>query len=346
MNNKSIIKLVAYILVPATLAFATFVFLQNTLRSAVNPQDTATQLIEIAPGTNLRDIGKLLQSKGIIRYAKGLSILAKLKGLNDRKFNAGEYSLSPSMTPDEVLQKLASGEVLKRRVTVPEGMSIWDIGRVVEEAGLMPKSEFDKSLADPNLLVDAHIMSSSFEGYLFPETYDFSRPIDAKHIIWRMMEKGEEHWPASYSEKAEALKLTRHDVLTLASIIEKESGNVAEQRLISSVFHNRLNQGMKLQSDPTVIYGIPNFNGNLTRSDLEDSNNRYNTYVYFGLPPGPIANPGVSAIEAALNPEQTTFLFFVADGQGSHVFAATLKEHNENVDKYQRGKSKKTDESK
>lgn len=339
---KSGLKALILILFPLIFGLGTFLYLRSALLAPVDPENKSEVLVEIKPGLRVKEICKDLEDRGLIRNGRALSILAKLKGV-DTKINAGEYPLSASMSPVEVLRHLASGMVLRRKVTVVEGQSIWDIGKAVADAGLMPKEEFDKALTDPRLLVDGHILSNSFEGYLFPETYEFSRPVTAKQIIWRMMEEGEKHWPANYTEKADSLKFTRHDVLTLASIIEKESGNVSEQRLISSVFHNRLSQGMKLQSDPTVIYGIPNFNGNLVRADLENESNRYNTYVYYGLPPGPIANPGASAIEAALNPEQTNFLYFVADGSGGHSFSATLKEHNEKVNKYQRNIGNKPD---
>lgn len=332
---RSRIKAIILILVPLLLGLGTFVYLRSALILPADPENKNEILVEIQPGLRVKEICKELEDKGLVKNGRALGILAKLKGV-DTKINAGEYPLSPSMSPLEILKRLASGMVLRRKVTLTEGQSIWELGKIVDEAGLMPKDEFDKALTDPRLLVEAHILSNSFEGYLFPETYEFSRPVTAKQVIWKMMEEGEKHWSAAYTEKADQLKLTRHDVLTLASVIEKESGNVSEQRIISSVFHNRLNQGMKLQSDPTVIYGIPNFNGNLVRADLENENNRYNSYVYYGLPPGPIGNPGASAIEAALNPEQTNFLYFVADGSGGHAFAATLKEHNDNVNKYQR----------
>ena len=149
-----------------------------------------------------------------------------------------------------------------------------------------------------------------------------------------MLEEGEKRWIPEFTERADLLRMSRHEVLTFASIVEKESGNTSEQPLVSSVFHNRLQQGMRLQSDPTVIYGVPNFDGNLTKAHLETVT-PYNTYTNPGLPPGPIANPGESAIRATLFPAQTNFLFFVADGKGGHVFSTTLAEHNEAVRRYQ-----------
>ena len=152
-----------------------------------------------------------------------------------------------------------------------------------------------------------------------------------------MLEEGDKHWPSEFSDRANEINLSRHEITTLASIIEKESGNAEEQPLISSVFHNRLSNGMRLESDPTVIYGIKDFNGNLTRQDLHTPH-PYNTYTNFGLPPGPICNPGETAIRASLYPKESPYLFFVANGKGSHVFSTTLQEHNEAVAKYQLGR--------
>jgi len=216
-------------------------------------------------------------------------------------------------------------------VTLKEGQTMLDLAVALEEAGVIKKEAFVPSLTDPDLLAKAGLNVSSFEGYLFPETYLFSRPIDAAHIIWRMLEEGEKRWTTEFANRADELRMSRHEILILASIVEKESGLADEQPRIASVFHNRLSQGMKLQADPTVIYGIPNFNGNITKENLQNADNSYNTYMHFGLPPGPICNPSETAIHATLFPETTNYLFFVSDGNGRHLFSTTLQEHNENV---------------
>lgn len=334
MNSLS--RLGIILLVPIIIAIITYMFMRSAFLEAADPQNQEVILVEVEPDKNFRQICRLLEEKGVIKHWWSVEILARLRK-SDRSINAGEYELSPSMDPRAILAKLASGEVYKRKVVVKEGISVWDIGTIVEQAGLMSQTDFDNAIADPKLLAEAGISAPSFEGYLFPETYYFSRPLNARAIIWRMLEEGEKHWPAEYSARADELQLSRHEILTLASIIEKESGYFDEQPLISSVFHNRLSQGMKLQSDPTVIYGIPNFNGNLTKEDLQTPT-PYNTYMNFGLPPGPIGNPGASAIKAALFPRESTYLFFVADGTGKHVFSTTLQEHNEAVNLYQRSR--------
>ena len=329
------IRLVFIIVIPASVAIVTFVILRSALLRPVDRANTQTVLVEVAPGRTFSQICQELHAKGVLRYPWSLEILARFRK-QDTRINAGEYELSPSMDPRAILQKLVSGEVFKRSVQIKEGQLVWEVGKIVEAAGLLPAAEFEKAVTDPQLLTKAGINAPSFEGYLFPDTYFFSRPTTAHEIIWAMLLQGEKHWKAAYSEKADLLRMSRHEIITLASVIEKESGNVAEQPIISSVFHNRLNQGMRLQSDPTVIYGISNFNGNLTKEHLQDASNPYNTYVHFGLPPGPIANPGNSAIEAALYPKETTYLFFVADGSGKHVFSTTLEEHNSAVARYQK----------
>jgi UPF0755 protein len=187
-------------------------------------------------------------------------------------------------------------------------------------------------------LKELGIAGTSLEGYLFPDTYQFPRNTSAKKIVVAMNDQLQKRWLPEWDDRLKQLSMTKHQALTLASIIEKESGGVAEQPVISSVFHNRLKKGMKLQADPTVIYGIPNFNGNITKEDLQTPT-PYNTYVITGLPPGPIANPGVSAIKAALYPVTTNYLYFVANGQGGHIFSETLDDHNELVNAYQKNPS-------
>jgi UPF0755 protein len=330
---KPLLRILLIILVPALAALATYQVVSSALNKPVDPNDSNLELVEVEADSSFRSICKKIESAGLINNWWVLEALARLKKI-DKNVSAGEYQLSRNMPPAEILRKLTSGEIFKRRVTIREGLSVWEIGKLVEEAGVMPKVDFDKAVADAKLLSVAGLNATSFEGYLFPDTYFFSRPTTPKSVVFSMLEQGEKNWPPEYTERADELNFTRHEILTIASIIEKESGNVDEQPLISSVFHNRLNQGMKLQADPTVIYGIPNFNGNLTKQDLQTPS-PYNTYTNFGLPPGPIANPGATAIKAALYPKETSFLFFVADGKGNHVFSTTLQEHNEAVRRYQ-----------
>ncbi len=331
-----ILRLLLLVIIPVLLSLLVYSFMTRALFEPVNPADAKEVSVEISQGMTFKDVCRLLKDKGIVRYARGLDLMARLKGSPTDKIKAGEYMLSPAMSPAKVLAKLVSGEVLNRTVMLAPGISIHELSRIVADSGLLSKEEMENELVSGTLLARAGIASNSFEGYLYPDTYFFSRPITAKDVIWKMLEEGETHWPKDFSDQADKLGMSRHEILTLASIIEKETGRVSEQPVISSVFHNRLKMGIKLQSDPTVIYGIQNFNGNITKEDLQTPT-PYNTYTNLGLPPGPICNPGESAVKAALFPAETQFLYFVADGTGGHVFSTTLAEHNENVAKLVKG---------
>lgn len=325
-------RALVFLSIPLIVAIGTFLYLRTAFLSPIDATDKKTELVEIAPSKTSRDISNLLKEKKLVRSVWPLVLLARLNGY-DTKFRAGEFELSRSMSVIEILQKLISNQIYKRKVLIKEGMSVWQIGEVVEQAGVISKLEFDTALTDKNLLSKAGIHGDSFEGYMFPETYNFSRPITAEEVIWTTMQEGEKRWPEEFTERADLLKMSRHEVLILASIVEKESGNIEEQPLVSSVFHNRLRQNMPLQSDPTVAYGLQKYGQAPSSDDLEIST-PYNTYLNKGLPPGPICNPGEPAIRATLFPPETAYLYFVADGNGAHIFSTNLAEHNAAVDRY------------
>lgn len=330
---RSLVRFFLFLLVPFLVSVAVFKFMTRAFLTPMDAADTTPVFFEIASGRSFRAIAHDLEAQGLVRYWWSVEALGRLRR-DSSVINTGEYELSRAMNTVEVLQKLASGETFKRRVTIKEGMSIWAIGAMVEDAGLLSRAEFEKALVDPQLLTFLGVNAPSFEGYLFPETYFFSKPVTTKIILQKMVEQGKQLWGDRYQRRAEVMGLSRHEVLTIASIVEKETGIVTEQPIIASVIQNRLKQGMKLQVDPTVIYGIPNFNGNLTKEDLERPT-PYNTYTNYGLPPGPIGNPGRGAIDSTLFPADTKFLYFVADGTGGHYFSATLAEHNEAVRRFQ-----------
>lgn len=338
MSRKKLL-IVTYIVVPLLAAAASYTALRHFFTDPFNTADTTTALFEVLPEENLRAIAQKLEEDGLIRNHITVTLLAKLQK-KDKLVMAGEYEFSPAMTPQQILDAMVEGKMILRRVTLKEGLSIKEIGPLLEEAGISSKSDFDTALADASLLTTLNIPASSFEGYLFPETYRFQRSTAARKIIERMRGEFDKHWDSTWDARLIELEMTKHQILTLASIIEKESGNSEEQPLISSVFHNRLAKGMRLQADPTVIYGIPNFDGNITKEHLQTPT-AYNTYVIQGLPPGPIANPGRSAIQAALYPKETAFLFFVGNGKGKHIFSETLNEHNNAVNLFQRGQGSK-----
>ncbi len=292
--------------------------------------------ITVERGANFNAITRKLVKAGILKNKKGFRLAARIKRA-ERKIKAGEYDLSSAMTPLEVLRAMTTGQVKYYSITFPEGYSIKDMAKTLESAGIVSAQEFIEKATNDFLVAKQGYKGKSFEGYLFPDTYKFTKPMNAAEIISMMTAKFNRVYGTEEKKRAKELGLTMRELITLASIIEKETGVAEEMELISAVFHNRLRRNIALQSDPTVIYGIKDFNGNLTRKDLR-TKTAYNTYRFRGLPPGPIANPGEGAIEAALNPADVTYLYFVSRNNGTHVFSNTLKEHNRAVDKFQKNK--------
>jgi UPF0755 protein len=251
-----------------------------------------------------------------------------------RQIKAGEYEFSRALPLGEILRKLVDGDVKKHTVVVPEGFTVRLIAARLAANGLVDEKEFLRLASDRDFLATLRIPAPSAEGFLFPDTYNFDRTMDAKTIMKMMSEQFWVKVTGSMIEQARAQGLGLKEWVTLASIIEKETGRKDEMPLVSAVFHNRLRIKMPLQSDPTVIYGIENFDGNLTRRHLERQN-PYNSYLNRGLPPGPICNPGMDALTAALNPAPVGYFYFVSRNDGSHQFSATLAEHSRAVRKYQ-----------
>lgn len=292
-------------------------------------------VLTVEPGTSVAVIAETLERRGLIKSALKFKLLARLGGY-DRRLKAGEYGLRASLTPREILTLMEKGMVRLHRLTIAEGLTMHQIAEMVEKAGLARPADVIARATDPAYVRAQGITSDTLEGYLFPETYFFPKTVTAEGIIAAMLHRFRVTFTPAWEQRALELGLTPHEAVTLASIIEKETGDPAERALIASVFHNRLKRGMRLESDPTVIYGVRDFNGNLTRQHL-DTPSPYNTYLIKGLPPGPIASPGKGAIEAALFPAQTDFLFFVSRNDGTHQFSANLADHNRAVYYYQLG---------
>jgi peptidoglycan lytic transglycosylase G len=290
-------------------------------------------IFAIAPGEAFDALVSRLHSDGLISGPLKFKVWVRLKG-DDKKLKAGEYYLSASMTPNQILEVLVGGKSYLYRLTVPEGFNLKQIAAVIADQGLGDAQTFLDLATDPKTAAHYKIKARTLEGYLFPDTYLFPKGVSSATIIDRMIERFNEQFRPEWRDRARELHMTVHEIVTLASIIEKETGDPAERPLISSVFHNRLKRKMRLESDPTVIYGIKDFNGNITRKDLK-TRTPYNTYVIKGLPPGPIASPGSAAIKAALYPADTHFLFFVSKKDKTHHFSTTIREHNRAVRKYQ-----------
>ncbi len=260
-------------------------------------------------------------------------ILAVLRG-QDKSIKAGEYDISPCFSPEKILKIFVSGQIKLYRLTIPEGLNIREIAQLVETAGFGSKKNFMALASDPEFISSFGIKADSLEGYLFPETYFFPRGTGHKKIIKTMVQGFNSVFIPRWHETARKMGFSLHEIVILASIIEKETGVPEERPLIASVFHNRLKKGMRLESDPTVIYGIPDFNGNITRKDLRTPHS-YNTYILTGLPGGPIACPGKMSLEAAVFPARTNYLFFVSKQDTTHYFSKNYQEHKRAVMKYQ-----------
>jgi UPF0755 protein len=292
------------------------------------------QVIVIKEGLTLKEVAVELEQRGIIRSQILFRLWTRTMGYS-RKIRAGEYLLSPRMPPMKVLEKLTKGIIITHQVTFPEGLTVAEVAELLAKKGLLPKERFLALTEDPSLIQRFGISGRSLEGYLYPDTYQFDRGLTPLTVIETMLHR---FWQMvdPLEKRAAEVGMQMGDVVILASIVEKETGRPDERPMIASVFLNRLKRGMRLDSDPTVIYGIKNFNGNLTRQDLEQYT-PYNTYQIKGLPPGPIANPGLEAIKAVLYPASTDFLYFVSKKDGFHQFSKTLSQHNEAVQVYQKG---------
>jgi peptidoglycan lytic transglycosylase G len=291
-------------------------------------------IVEIPPDASFKTVSSLLAQKGLIPSPFWFRILGKVRNA-ERKIKPGEYDFHTRMRPTEILNALIKGRVIQYSVLVPEGLTAQQISRLLDETGLVISPGITHLVSDRDFIKSLGIEAPNLEGYLFPDTYLLPRRSKPEDVVRTMVTRFRQLYTPSLQTRAAELNMTDRQVLTLASIIEKETGQDQERSLVSAVFHNRLRRNWPLQSDPTLIYGIPNFGGNLTREHLVRPG-VYNTYLKPGLPPGPIANPGIKSIEAALYPAQVKYLFFVSKNDGTHQFSSTLEEHNRAVDHYQK----------
>ncbi len=275
--------------------------------------------VVIQPGKSVSWIANHLEREGVIKGAPTFKIAVKLMFL-DGSLQAGEYKFEPNISLRTVVNKLATGDVVERTITFPEGLTV---------AAVTAQIEAEKSLK-------GDILKNVPEGYLYPDTYSYPFGTSRKSLMLRMKKRAERELAAAWENRDAMLPLkTPNDLMILASIVEKETNIDAERTTVASVYINRLNKGMKLQADPTVIYGASHYNGNLTRKHLKE-NQPYNTYVHKGLPPTPIANPSKASMLAVARPAQTPYFYLVASGDGGHVFSRTYPEHAKNVEIYVR----------
>ena len=294
-------------------------------------------VINVSQGQSVKTTANMLYQESIVKSPLKLVWIARLEGY-DKRLKAGEYLFSAGMSPRRILEIMVKGEVKLHKLTVPEGYNTYQIADLVAQAGLASKADFIRAATDAALVRKMGLDAETFEGYLFPDTYYFPKDVSVEKILSTMIQRFRDIFLPDWRERAKDLGFTVNQVVTLASIIEKETGAPFERALISSVFHNRLKRKMRLESDPTVIYGVQNFSGNLTREHLKTAT-PYNTYQIRGLPAGPIANPGRASLEAALYPEETAYIYFVSKKDSTHYFSTNLKDHNRAVRKYQLGRN-------
>ncbi len=291
--------------------------------------------VDLPHGASSRTVARLLQQNGVVRSAVAFEIYARRHP--KRRLQAGEYFFNAPLSGHDVFWQIADGHVYEQPFTVREGETMFDIGRDLETGKFMTVSEFVTAAKNPELIHDLAPNATTLEGFLYPATYNLPRRPIANELTAEMVKKFKEEWSRirSTAQIAPASGLTEH-LVTLASLVERETPKPEERPLVAGVFENRLGKNMRLQCDPTVIYAleqIGEYKGTLTGADLK-FDSPYNTYEHAGLPPGPIGNPGEESLRAAMTPTKTAFLYFVANTQGGHFFAATLEQHNRNVTKY------------
>ena len=298
--------------------------------------------VTVPHGASSRGVARLLASNGVVRNSLAFEIYARRHP--KRSLEAGEYFFDHAVSTRDVFWKLAKGQVYEIPFTVREGETLYDIAHDLEAGHFLAADDFIKAASDPMVVRDIDPHALTLEGFLFPATYQLPRHPVAVELTAAMVKKFKEQW-SHISPTAAGGDKTRlasgypiSSIVTLASLVERETPKKEERPLVAGVFENRLRKDMMLQCDPTVIYALEQegrYNGTLTGADLH-TNSPYNTYAHSGLPPGPIGNPGEASLRAALQPAQTDYLYFVANTQGGHFFSATLAEHNRNVTKYRR----------
>ncbi|MCB2225694.1 MAG: endolytic transglycosylase MltG [Desulfarculaceae bacterium] len=291
-------------------------------------------VVDIPKGANLRSAAEILAKAGVVDNARWFALAGRITA-EEGPIRAGEYELSPAMNAARILQFLRQGRVKLHYVLIPEGYTLRQIAARLGESGIAEQGEVLRLGRDPDFAAGLGIDHPTLEGYLFPDTYRFPRHLGARAVLSAMVGRFDKVW-AGLAPLAKAAGMAQAKVVILASIIQRETAVNREMPLVGAVYSNRLKRGMRLQADPTVIYGLgAAFDGNLTRSDLE-KDTPYNTYTRRGLPPGPICSPGREALLAAIQPAKAPYLYFVAKGDGEHQFSVTYAQHVKAVDKYQR----------
>jgi UPF0755 protein len=311
-----------------------FVFCVLLLNYSISSIDkkNVNVLVDIPTGSSFLKVTEILNQSGLIKNRVFFYSLAIGKRAV-RSIRAGEYEFNTSLSPAAMIDKLLCGEIKIHKVVICEDLSMREIAALLDKEKLINKENFFELAGDEEFLESLGIEADSIEGYLFPDTHFLDRSMSTRQIMKIMVNQFWKKVTPEMIKRAREMKLDIHKLVTFASIIGKESGDDAEKPMISAVFHNRLKKKMRLQSDPTAIYDLDNFEGKILRSHLKRKS-PYNTYVIRGLPPGPIANPGLASLKAALYPAPVKYLYFVSKKDGSHFFSASLIEHNQAINRY------------
>ena len=334
--RKLVVALVVLVVIVAAAAAVTRTALWGRLYDPFKGYQGEEQFVIVEPGTGTAAIGRRLVEAGVIRDP--LSFRAALWWTGrSRGLQAGEYRFDRPLAAVDVIERLARGDVYTRRLTFPEGLTIREMADIFEMRGFGRRTAFIEAAANESLVESLDPQADDLEGYLFPETYALPRDTPADRVVAMMVDRFRAVYTDEWRRRAETEGLTTRQLVTLASLVEKETAQADERPMVAAVYRNRMKIGMALQADPTVVYAMQKagkYNGNIRRDDLA-IDSPYNTYRYPGLPPGPIAAPGARAIEAVLMPAAVNYLYFVSRNDGSHVFSQTLEEHNRNVREFQ-----------
>jgi UPF0755 protein len=331
--------------IAATIALTTLIHFYVAL--FVPPsREKAWKEIQVTEGMSFKAIAAALQKEGIIRYRGYFELIGRAQGIT-RRVRTGYYGLGSHMSLWEVIDALRKGRVIEYEVVIPEGYNLYQIGWTLTGTPLISSdpNDFIKAATNKELARSLGIEADRLEGYLFPDTYFLPKGITVPDIAKRMVQRYKEVFTDSLRKRAEELGFTEHEIITLASIVEKEAKVDSERKLIAAVYHNRLKKGMRLQADPTAVYGLRAWITKVSAQDLKRKT-PYNTYLHKGLPPGPIANPGRGAILATLYPENVDYLFFVAQGDGSHYFSKDYGEHGKAIGRYRTNQQKARQQAK
>ncbi|MBA4348995.1 MAG: endolytic transglycosylase MltG [Thermodesulfovibrio sp.] len=299
--------------------------------------------VQIPEGATYKQAINILVENNLIRDKNLFIILGRLTDI-DRKVRAGYYLFGSRITPWDVFQQLRKGKIIEYEVTVVEGDSLSEIGKKLSSSRIMSLDKFNALVRDSDFIDSIDIDAPSLEGYLFPQTYKLPKGTSPDKVFKLMVQKLREAYDEKLMERSKEFGWSENEVLTLASIIEKEAVTDAERALISAVYHNRIKKGMPLQADPTAIYGVKSFSRKIKKSDLKIKT-PYNTYVIKGLPPGPIASPGLKSIIAALYPAEVPYIYFVSKRNGTHIFSKTLSEHNTAIARIKASREEKEEDA-